>query len=86
MSIAIIPMAQDFGWSPSVSGLVQSAFFYGYMLCQIPGGLLSTTFAGSRMLPLGVGLWSTATVAVPVMGSSVIGDCLKHSIYCQNHP
>ena len=29
MSVAIIPMAEDFGWSPSVSGIVQSAFFYG---------------------------------------------------------
>jgi ACS family sodium-dependent inorganic phosphate cotransporter len=29
MSVAIIPMAQDYGWSPSVAGLVQSAFFWG---------------------------------------------------------
>lgn len=29
ISVAIIPMAQDFGWSPTVAGLVQSSFFYG---------------------------------------------------------
>ena len=37
ISVAIIPMAQDFGWSPTVSGLVQSSFFWGYALSQIPG-------------------------------------------------
>jgi hypothetical protein len=29
ISVAIIPMAQDFGWSPTTAGLVQSSFFYG---------------------------------------------------------
>lgn len=28
-------MAQDFGWSPTVAGLVQSSFFYGYILSQV---------------------------------------------------
>ena len=32
LSVAIIPMAQDFGWSPTVAGVVQSAFFWGYMV------------------------------------------------------
>ena len=31
MSVAIIPMAEDFGWSSSVSGIIQSSFFYGYV-------------------------------------------------------
>lgn len=34
MSVAIIPMARDFGWSPSVAGVVQSSFFWGYALSQ----------------------------------------------------
>jgi hypothetical protein len=29
ISVAIIPMAQDFGWSPTTAGFVQSFFFYG---------------------------------------------------------
>ena len=29
ISVAIMPMATDYGWSSSVSGLIQSAFFYG---------------------------------------------------------
>jgi len=75
MSVAIIPMAHEFGWNSTVAGLVQSAFFYGYFFCQLPGGFFSTRFTGSRMLPIGVGLWSAATFGLPVVGSSVAGLC-----------
>ena len=80
MSVAIIPMAHQFGWNATVSGLVQSAFFYGYMLCQLPGGYLSTRFSGSRMLPIGVGLWSLATFGLPAVGGSVPGLCASRSL------
>ena len=36
ISIAIIPMAEDNGWSPTVQGAVMSAFFLGYVTLQIP--------------------------------------------------
>ena len=42
MSVAVIPMAADLGWSPSDRGLVSSAFFWGYSLTQIPAGWVST--------------------------------------------
>ena len=48
ISVAIIPMAQDFGWSPTVSGLVQSSFFYGYALTQIPGGYVTSQDRGQE--------------------------------------
>lgn len=73
ISVAIIPMAQDFGWSPTVAGLVQSSFFWGYMLSQIPGGYLSSRFGGRRTLPVGVGLWSAATAAVPFLAGTIPG-------------
>ena len=42
MSVAVIPMAADLGWSPSDRGLVNSAFFWGYSITQIPAGWVST--------------------------------------------
>ena len=73
ISVAIIPMAQDFGWSPTVSGLVQSSFFWGYALSQIPGGYLNSNVGGRRVLPTGVGLWSIATAVVPLVGGYIPG-------------
>eukprot|EP00959_Pyramimonas_sp_CCMP1952_P474321 9503255-Pyramimonas_sp.AAC.1 len=34
MSIALIPMANEFGWSATEKGLVASTFFWGYTLTQ----------------------------------------------------
>ncbi len=77
ISVAIIPMAEDFGWSSTVSGLVQSSFFFGYMLTQIPGGYIIAKKGGRKILPMGVGLWSLATAAVPVMAGTMPGACCK---------
>ena len=73
ISVAIIPMAKAFGWSPTVAGLVQSSFFWGYMVSQIPGGYVNSRFGGRTILPIGVGLWSAATAAVPVLAGTIPG-------------
>ena len=41
MSVAIIPMASEFGWSSSTAGLEQSAVRAGYALTQLPAGDLA---------------------------------------------
>ncbi len=73
MSVAIIPMAQDFGWSASVSGIVQSSLFAGYMLFQIPSGILSSKFGGRKVLPAGLALCSLATAGLPLLASTIPG-------------
>ena len=73
ISVAIIPMAKAFGWSPTVAGLVQSSFFWGYMVSQIPGGYVNSRYGGRTVLPIGVGLWSGATAAVPVLAGTIPG-------------
>ncbi|ONK63989.1 uncharacterized protein A4U43_C07F20970 [Asparagus officinalis] len=34
MSIAILPMSTEFNWNPATVGLIQSSFFWGYLLTQ----------------------------------------------------
>jgi len=65
MSVAIIPMSHQLGWSSTTSGLVQSSFFWGYAMSQIPGGWLAKAFSGQLVLRVGVLVWSLATAAVP---------------------
>lgn len=79
ISVAIIPMAQDFGWSPTTTGLVQSSFFYGYLLSQIPGGYIVSRYGGRVILPAGVIVWSGATAAVPILASTVAGLCISRA-------
>lgn len=79
MSVAIIPMAKEFGWSPSVAGIVQSSFFYGYMASQIPSGWLANKFSGRLVLPGGVALWSAFTAAVPLFSAMVPTLCVSRA-------
>ena len=67
-----------------MSGLVQSSFFYGYALTQIPGGYVTSRIGGRKVLPAGVSLWSAATAAVPLLAGTLPGEdsffplCLAH--------
>ncbi|GFR49337.1 hypothetical protein Agub_g11299 [Astrephomene gubernaculifera] len=65
MSIAILPMAQQYGWGAATMGLVQSSFFWGYLLTQVAGGVLADKLGGKSVLGLGVLWWSLATAATP---------------------
>ncbi|KAI3974991.1 hypothetical protein MKX01_005102 [Papaver californicum] len=66
MSIAILPMAAEFNWSPATVGLIQSSFFWGYLLTQIIGGIWADKIGGKRVLGFGVVWWSLATVLTPI--------------------
>ncbi|CAI5478403.1 unnamed protein product [Closterium sp. Yama58-4] len=69
MSIAVLPMAEQFQWSPATVGLVQSSFFWGYLLTQVAGGVWADTIGGKQVLGFGVVWWSLATVLTPIAAS-----------------
>ncbi|KAF3787898.1 putative anion transporter 4 [Nymphaea thermarum] len=66
MSIAILPMSAEFKWSPATVGLIQSSFFWGYLLTQIAGGIWADKFGGKLVLGFGVVWWSLATILTPI--------------------
>lgn len=77
LSVAIIPMSHQFGWNSSTAGLVQSSFFWGYALSQLPGGWLAKIFGGRKVLEIGVLTWSLATALVPVLAGFMPGLVLS---------
>ncbi|KAL5850575.1 hypothetical protein ACOSQ4_008588 [Xanthoceras sorbifolium] len=77
LSIAIIPMSHQFGWNSSMAGLVQSSFFWGYALSQLPGGWLAKRFGGRKVLEIGVLIWSLATALVPLLAGFMPGLVLS---------
>eukprot|EP00262_Sarcandra_glabra_P020929 TRINITY_DN852_c0_g2_i1.p1 TRINITY_DN852_c0_g2~~TRINITY_DN852_c0_g2_i1.p1 ORF type:complete len:453 (+),score=55.56 TRINITY_DN852_c0_g2_i1:174-1361(+) len=66
MSIAILPMSAEFNWNPATVGLIQSSFFWGYLLTQIVGGIWADKIGGKLVLGFGVVWWSVATVLTPI--------------------
>jgi len=65
ISVAIIPMAADLGWTPEMQGRVLASFFVGYLLLQVAGGRLADRFGGKVVLAGGVLAWSLFTVLTP---------------------
>ncbi|CAG0893296.1 unnamed protein product [Darwinula stevensoni] len=44
----------EFDWSADTRALVDSAFFYGYLITQIPGGFLASKFPANKLFGLAV--------------------------------
>ncbi|XP_013622258.1 PREDICTED: ascorbate transporter, chloroplastic-like isoform X2 [Brassica oleracea var. oleracea] len=66
MSVAILPMSQQYNWNSATVGLIQSSFFWGYLLTQILGGIWADKYGGKVVLGFGVVWWSIATVMTPI--------------------
>ena len=66
ISVAIIPMAEHFGWSATQKGFVMSSFFIGYMLGQIPSGWMANRLGGRWTLGAALLLWSFFTLITPI--------------------
>lgn len=65
MSVAILPMAKEFGWPPGVQGLVQSGFLWGYMATQMIGGSLADKYGGRVVMAYSIFWFSLASVLMP---------------------
>ncbi|CDF77473.1 unnamed protein product [Chondrus crispus] len=76
ISVAILPMAKYYGWSQTTVGVIQSAFFWGYVLTQIPGGYLADKYGGKQVLAAGVVVWSAMTILTPLAASTNLGVLL----------
>lgn len=45
---------QKFFWSPTELGLMESSFFYGYAVTQIPGGMLAAKLAPNKLFGISI--------------------------------
>jgi sugar phosphate permease len=62
MPMALASIGEEFRLSPTAMGMVISAFFVGYGLMQIPGGLLADKFGPRRSVTLGIAFWSLCSL------------------------
>ena len=80
ISVAIIPMAEHFGWSGTEKGLVMSSFFIGYMLGQIPAGWIANRVGGRLALGVALLLWSVFTLITPLAALAGFGALIVSRI------
>lgn len=61
MNYAVVHISEDLSLSATESGLILSAFFLGYALMQLPGGLLADKYGAKRVILIAVIVWSVFT-------------------------
>jgi ACS family sodium-dependent inorganic phosphate cotransporter len=76
ISVAIIPLARQFGYDSAAQGLVLSAVFWGYLWTQLVGGWMADRFGGHRVLAAGVAIWSIATFITPLAAAATFSALL----------
>jgi ACS family sodium-dependent inorganic phosphate cotransporter len=72
MSVAIIPMAEQYKWNNVTQASLLSAFYWGYLCSQVLAGILAKRFGGKIVLYCGVCLWSVFTLIIPLTADMTI--------------
>lgn len=65
LSVLILPIAEERGWSSAAQGGVMSALFAGYLTTGVVAGRAADTRGGRGVMAGGVALWSAATAMTP---------------------
>lgn len=55
-----------FNWTQEKQGWILSAFFVGYMITHIPGGMIAEKYGGKWTLSLGVLVVAVCTAITPL--------------------
>mmetsp|Transcript_12178 Transcript_12178/g.15961 ORF Transcript_12178/g.15961 Transcript_12178/m.15961 type:complete len:562 (-) Transcript_12178:396-2081(-) len=76
MSVALLPMADQFQYTETEKGAISAAFTIGYMIAMTPAGLLASFSSPSKLLTGGVTVWSIAQMLSPLAAFSSIQTLL----------
>jgi MFS family permease len=71
LSVAAVPVRDEFGLSPVQMGYMFSAFLWTYTLFLIPWGVVVDRIGTRKVAAIGITIWSLATVATGFVGSFV---------------
>lgn len=61
----------EFKWTPEIIGLIDSSFFWGYIVTQIPGGYLASRIPANRVFGIAIGASAFLNLLIP-------GACKVH--------
>jgi hypothetical protein len=72
MGVAIVEMISnttgtgpEFDWTPETIGVVDSSFFWGYLVTQIPGGFLAARYPANRVFGTAIAMSAFLNMLLP---------------------
>ena len=69
-------------WEKSIQGHILGSFFYGYLISQIPGGLLAERFGAKWIIAGFLSLSTVATLLTPVASRISFGLLIVLRVLC----
>lgn len=69
MSVCIVPLSADYGYTETVKGSISSIFSIGYTIALLPLAIAQTIASPKYIMAAGVGTWSVLTVLTPAAAS-----------------
>jgi ACS family sodium-dependent inorganic phosphate cotransporter len=69
MSVAVLPMAEQYGWGADAKGAIGASFFIGYTVSNF-GCILAARLPAKGVLAAGVAMWSAFTLATPAAAAA----------------
>jgi ACS family sodium-dependent inorganic phosphate cotransporter len=76
MSVAILPLAQEFGFSETIKGQISALFSVGYGIAIVPIGIGLSAWSPRVVMAMGILLWSLATLATPLAATWTLSALL----------
>ncbi|TKR66982.1 hypothetical protein L596_023200 [Steinernema carpocapsae] len=55
----------EFNWTRTELGVMESSFFYGYLITQVPAGFLAAKFAPNKLFGFAIGVASFLNIILP---------------------
>jgi len=69
MSVAAKPIAADFHLSPVALGYLFSSFYWMYVICLVPGGVVADRLGGRKIAAAAITLWSVMQMLTGLVSS-----------------
>nr|CAG4643905.1 EOG090X04X8 [Lepidurus arcticus] len=55
----------EFDWAPETIGVVDSSFFWGYLITQVPGGFLASKYAANKVFGTAIAVSAALNLLLP---------------------
>lgn len=63
----------EFDWSEKTIGLIDSSFFFGYLVTQVPGGFLAAVYPANRIFGTAIAASACLNMLIPAATSMNVG-------------
>lgn len=68
-----ITIPAEFDWGPKIIGVLDSSFFWGYLVTQIPGGYLAAKFPANKVFGIALAISALLNCLLPIAAKTHYG-------------